>query len=131
MHHDLPDYSDLSDDEPTHEMDLRDYVWFCDGDLCKAWHYFDFKSDVVEIKPGDPPEPPAPTCADATEVEGFHYVVEYLMVKLGIGTHAFAEAIQEEVRRSHTCPCWPASHMKLISKMTDDGVKFVLINEPH
>jgi hypothetical protein len=122
MHHDLPDFSE----EPTHELDLRDYVWLCEVDLCKAWHYFDFKSDIAE--PGDPP---APTCADATEVEGFHYVVEYLMVKLGIGTHAFAEAIQEEVRRSNTCPCWPASHMKLKSEMTDDGVKFVLINEPH
>lgn len=116
-------------DGPAREMTLRDYVWLCDGDLSRAMHYCYFKSDIAE--PGDPPPAPDPTCAEATEVEGFHYLVEYLVVKHGISTPAFTEALQKEVLHFTTCPCWPVGRMKLLSQMTDDGMRFVLVNEPH
>ena len=45
------DLSDLSDEEPTHEMTLEDWVHFCGGDLVRANLFADFQGDLEAVAP--------------------------------------------------------------------------------
>lgn len=76
-------------DGPAKELTLRDWVFLCEGDLCKARLMVNFRSDVIE------------TLEQANEVfppdEGFKYLVEYLAEQHKGDPVKFMAAVLEEL----------------------------------